>query len=139
MGAVKLLVKPVLCNPVNLRRRMRGLFRTVVGESGIAPFCKLAAGFIMKRPVGRSAAVGKIAREKGISARPMVVHRYLRPESARHFDKGAGFGGCAIAVVESDLGADAAESIMARYRVRTGRPGQAFVSTAGSGATVELV
>jgi len=53
---------------------------------------------------------------------------------------GAGFGGCAVAMVEEnaagDAAADAAEAIMARYRAQTGRPGKAYVSTASQGAEV---
>lgn len=49
---------------------------------------------------------------------------------------GAGFGGCAVAMVEENAAAAAAEAIVARYRAQTGRPGRAYVCTASQGAEV---
>ena len=48
---------------------------------------------------------------------------------------GAGFGGCAIAMVLPEAAGATAESIMQRYRAATGLPGSAFVTTASQGAT----
>ena len=52
---------------------------------------------------------------------------------------GAGFGGCAVAAVEVAAAADAAVSIMSAYRSQTGRAGQAFISAASPGATLEPI
>ena len=49
---------------------------------------------------------------------------------------GAGFGGCAIALVLPEAAGVASESIMQRYRAATGLPGSAFVTTASEGATL---
>ena len=49
---------------------------------------------------------------------------------------GAGFGGCAIALVEAPSAASAAERIAARYRDRTGRPGSAFACAIADGVHV---
>ena len=49
---------------------------------------------------------------------------------------GAGFGGCAVALVKKAAAATAAPAIMKRYRARTGRPGKAYVSTASQGVTL---
>ncbi len=47
---------------------------------------------------------------------------------------GAGFGGCAIALVLPAAAEGAAETIIARYRAATGLPGSAFVTSASQGA-----
>lgn len=49
---------------------------------------------------------------------------------------GAGFGGCAIALVLPEAASAAAEGIIQRYRAATGLPGSAFVTTASQGARV---
>ncbi|RZU32081.1 galactokinase [Blastococcus saxobsidens] len=46
---------------------------------------------------------------------------------------GAGFGGCAVALVRADDAAAAAASITARYRSATGRPGEATICTPSDG------
>ena len=46
---------------------------------------------------------------------------------------GAGFGGCCVALAASEQAAAAAESIAARYRAASGRPGVAYVSALGAG------
>ncbi len=47
---------------------------------------------------------------------------------------GAGFGGCAVALVEADAAEAAAEAIITRYRERTGRAGKAYICAASQGA-----
>ncbi|NOX61757.1 MAG: galactokinase [Chloroflexi bacterium] len=49
---------------------------------------------------------------------------------------GAGFGGCVIALARTSYAEDAAQSIIAQYRQRTGLPGSAFVTRAAPGAEV---
>ncbi len=49
---------------------------------------------------------------------------------------GAGFGGCAVAVVTADQAERAAATIAARYRDTTGRPGTASVSVPSEGTHV---
>jgi galactokinase len=49
---------------------------------------------------------------------------------------GAGFGGCAVAVVTADQAESAAASIPARYRDATGRPGTASVTVSSEGTHV---
>jgi galactokinase len=49
---------------------------------------------------------------------------------------GAGFGGCAVAVVTADQAESAAASIPARYRDATGRPGTATVTVSSEGTHV---
>jgi galactokinase len=49
---------------------------------------------------------------------------------------GAGFGGCAVALVTADLAQAAATAIAERYRQATGRPGSAFSCTASNGTRV---
>ncbi|MCW2579428.1 MAG: galactokinase [Blastococcus sp.] len=49
---------------------------------------------------------------------------------------GAGFGGCAVALVTSDAAERAAATIPARYRNATGRPGTASVAVASRGTHV---
>ena len=49
---------------------------------------------------------------------------------------GAGFGGCAVALVTADQASAAAASVVERYRTATGRPGEAWVSPAAQGAHV---
>jgi galactokinase len=46
---------------------------------------------------------------------------------------GAGFGGCAVALVDAPFAEPAAERIAARYRERTGRPGAAFACAIADG------
>src|SRR5262245_54579313 len=50
---------------------------------------------------------------------------------------GAGFGGCAIALVRSDGAADFAAAAEAAYRARSGLPGSFFVSRPEAGARLE--
>ena len=52
---------------------------------------------------------------------------------------GAGFGGCAVALVEAAQAEAAAEEIEARYREATGRDGMAYVSTPSAGAHVAWI
>ena len=49
---------------------------------------------------------------------------------------GAGFGGCAVAVVTADSAERAATTIPARYRDTTGRPGTAWVTVPSEGTHV---
>jgi galactokinase len=49
---------------------------------------------------------------------------------------GAGFGGCALALVEPAAVDDAAAEVVARYREATGRPGTAFACAAADGVRV---
>jgi galactokinase len=49
---------------------------------------------------------------------------------------GAGFGGCAVALVTADAAERAATTIPARYRRATGRPGRASVAVASRGTHV---
>ncbi|MGY1846725.1 galactokinase [Blastococcus sp. SYSU DS1021] len=49
---------------------------------------------------------------------------------------GAGFGGCAVALVERDSAAAAAAAITAAYRSATGRPGEATICTPSDGTGV---
>ena len=50
---------------------------------------------------------------------------------------GAGFGGCAVALVEAAAAAAAAAAIMARYRERVQKAGQAYVCTPAAGVGIE--
>jgi len=50
---------------------------------------------------------------------------------------GAGFGGCAVALVEAAAAAAAATSIMARYREQVQKAGQAYVCTPAAGVGIE--
>ena len=50
---------------------------------------------------------------------------------------GAGFGGCAVALVETPVADGAAASIAERYRAATGREGQVYPSTPAEGVSVE--
>ena len=50
---------------------------------------------------------------------------------------GAGFGGCAVAVVTADQAEHAAATIPARYRDTTGRPGTASVTVPSQGTHVQ--
>jgi galactokinase len=47
---------------------------------------------------------------------------------------GAGFGGCAVALVEATAAEHAVERIVRRYRARTGQPGSGFACTIADGA-----
>jgi galactokinase len=49
---------------------------------------------------------------------------------------GAGFGGCAIALVEAEAAEEALSAIIEPYRARTKRPGEAFATLAAAGAEV---
>jgi galactokinase len=49
---------------------------------------------------------------------------------------GAGFGGCAVAVVTADSAGRATATIPARYRDATGRPGTASVTVPSEGTHV---
>jgi galactokinase len=49
---------------------------------------------------------------------------------------GAGFGGCAVALVPKDSAEAFAQAVGAEYRVRSGKEAAIFVSEAGEGASV---
>jgi galactokinase len=49
---------------------------------------------------------------------------------------GAGFGGCAVALVEADAAARFAAAVMACYQTRTGEQAAAYVTRASEGATL---
>jgi galactokinase len=49
---------------------------------------------------------------------------------------GAGFGGCAVAVITADAAEGASTEITGRYRRGSGRAGRAFVAAAGDGPKV---
>jgi galactokinase len=49
---------------------------------------------------------------------------------------GAGFGGCAIALVAEDRAQEACKHVLERYRARTSLPGDGFVAQASAGASV---
>ena len=49
---------------------------------------------------------------------------------------GAGFGGCAIALVEARHAAGAGERIMARYRSALGNDGRAYITTPSAGTSI---
>jgi galactokinase len=50
---------------------------------------------------------------------------------------GAGFGGCAVALVEAATAEAAAATIVERYRAATGRPGDAYICAASEGVQAE--
>lgn len=49
---------------------------------------------------------------------------------------GAGFGGCAIALVEDARAGAVADAVVAPYRQQTGLPGEAYVTVPGDGAAI---
>jgi galactokinase len=52
---------------------------------------------------------------------------------------GAGFGGCAVALVDARSAADFAEKVAARYEMEAGRKPAVYVCSASQGASVEPV
>jgi galactokinase len=50
---------------------------------------------------------------------------------------GAGFGGCAVALVRAELATDFATAVGEQYNAQTGKNGKAYVCVASEGATVD--
>jgi galactokinase len=66
----------------------------------------------------------------------MVETAQARPECFGARMTGAGFGGCAVAVVRRDQAGAFAEAVGAEYKLRSGKEAGIFVCEAGEGASV---
>ncbi|GAC1477592.1 MAG: galactokinase [Gemmatimonadaceae bacterium] len=123
---------------------MRQRARHVISENART----LAAAEALTR--GRVADVGRLMDESHISlrddfevSRPELdaMVRAARTLPGCHGARmtGAGFGGCAVALVESDLAAAFATDVRTRYRDDVGLDASIYVSRAAGGAELEAV
>lgn len=69
----------------------------------------------------------------------IVEAAQARPECLGARMTGAGFGGCAVALVRKDSAEAFAQAVGAEYRARSGKEAAIFVSEAGEGASVQKV
>mgnify|MGYP001765708180 CR=1 FL=1 len=69
----------------------------------------------------------------------IVEAAQARPECLGARMTGAGFGGCAVALVRRDSAEAFAQAVGAEYRARSGKEAAIFVSEAGEGASVQKV
>lgn len=69
----------------------------------------------------------------------IVESAQARPECLGARMTGAGFGGCAVALVRRDSAEAFAQAVGAEYRARSGKDAAIFVSEAGEGANVQKV
>ena len=122
--------------------------RDVTPEATRAVVDRLVPGMAEAMRADDVVTLGKLFNESHASLRDdfevtndalnwIVQAAHERPECLGARMTGAGFGGCAVALVRRDSAEAFAQAVGAEYRARSGKEAAIFVSEAGEGASVQ--